>query len=75
MRIQINLRISKYRGELLDAVRGTALRQLVRKILRMIIGQLHKIFPFVKRAAFRIRVVFGKYARRLPQDETETTFE
>jgi hypothetical protein len=42
MRVQINLRVSKYRCTFLDAVRGPALREFIRKILRVIICQARR---------------------------------
>jgi hypothetical protein len=44
MRVQVDLRVHERTCELLDAVRGTALRQLVSDILGVIIRQVHHSF-------------------------------
>jgi len=44
MRVQVNLRVHERTCELLDTVRGTALRQLVGEILRVVMRQVHHNF-------------------------------
>jgi len=44
MRVQVNLRVHERTCELLDTVRGTALRQLVGEILRVVMRQVHYSF-------------------------------
>ena len=47
VRVQINLRVSKYRREFFDAIGGAAFGEFVRKILRVIVGKLHNINEFL----------------------------
>src|ERR1700674_1222505 len=47
MRIQINLGVSKYRRQFFDAIGGAALREFIRKILRVVVGKLHNINEFL----------------------------